>query len=57
MSEAYEELARELRDAGVEEQAVFGIMLDRANDCGDDHAEVFRVLYGDGSVSSPSEAL
>jgi hypothetical protein len=53
----YQELARALRDAGVDEQAVFGILLDRANDCGDDHAEVFAALYGNGSVLSPSEAL
>lgn len=50
----YQELARELRAAGVDEEAIYGVLLDHANDRGDDHAEVFEVLYGD---LPPSEAL
>jgi len=55
--EPYRELAFELRDAGVDEQAVYGALMGKAQERGDDALAVFEALYGDGSVLSPSEAL
>jgi hypothetical protein len=53
----YRELAFELRGAGLDEETVYGVLLDRANDRGDDAGVVFEVLYGDGSVLGTSDAL
>ncbi len=51
----YEELAHALRDAGVDEDAVYGALMGKAQERGDDPLIVFKVLYGDGSVLGPSE--
>ncbi len=53
----YEELAHVLRGAGVDEEAVYGALLGKAQERGDDALVAFEVLYGDGSVFGSSEAL
>ncbi len=55
--EPYRWLAHVLRGAGVDEMVVYGALLGKAQERGDDALVVFEVLYGDGSVLSPSEAL
>jgi len=53
----YRWLAHVLRGAGVDEEAVYGALLGKAQEIGDDELVVFEVLYGDGSVLGPSEAF
>lgn len=53
----YRKRLEELRAAGEDETAIYEALIRMAERRGDDHGEVFAVLYGDGSIKGPSEAL
>lgn len=53
----YRKRVKALRAAGEDERAIYEALLRLADRRGDDYAEVFAVLYGDGSILPPSEAL
>ena len=57
LSRPYRDRMDALRDAGEDEEAIFDALVSLTERRSDDYAEVFAILYPDGSVLGPSEAL